>query len=95
VSVVISRFDAKSEITNKDIEQAVGEPIRQTFPSDYRVALDALNKGRPLVLDNHSKLATTIGAFARELAKIEPQPAGEEVKPTSFLGRLTGGSSKR
>jgi pilus assembly protein CpaE len=94
VSVVISRFDAKSEITNKDIEQAVGEPIRQTFPSDYRVALDALNKGRPLVLENHSKLATTIGVFARELAKIEAQPAAEEVKPTGFLGRLTG-SSKR
>jgi pilus assembly protein CpaE len=95
VSVVVSRFDQRSEITSKDIEHAVGEPIRQVFPSDYRVALDALNKGRPLVLDNHTKLATTIGVFARELAKLEPEAPLQEARSSGFLGRLTGGSGKR
>ena len=31
-----------------------------SFPSDYRLALQALNKGRPLALDNHNKLAASV-----------------------------------
>jgi len=91
VSVVISRFDSRSEISSKDIEAAVGERIRQTFPSDYRLALDALNKGRPLVMDNHTKLAATIHTFAKDLAKIAVEVQTDEPKSTGFLGRLTGG----
>jgi len=91
VSVVVSRFDSRSEISSKDIESAVGERIRQTFPSDYRLALDALNKGRPLVMDNHTKLAATIHTFAKDLAKIAVEVQTDEPKSTGFLGRLTGG----
>ena len=38
----------------------MGGPIAQVFPSDYRLALGALNVGRPLVLDNHNKLAASL-----------------------------------
>ena len=89
VSVVVSRFDSRSEISSKDIEAAVGERIRQTFPSDYRLALDALNKGRPLVLENHTKLAATIHSFAKDLAKIPTEVQPEEPKSGGFLSRLT------
>jgi pilus assembly protein CpaE len=66
VSVVISRFDAKSEITNKDIEQAVGEPIRQTFPSDYRVQLacspgNSRKSNRNLPLKKASRRVSWVG----------------------------------
>ena len=91
VSVVISRFDAKAEITNKDIQQAVGDPIRHTFPSDYRVALQALNRGRPLVLDNHTKLASSIQSFTRDLARLDSHHNTDaEVAPRGLLGRLAG-----
>src|SRR5204863_9775155 len=57
VSVVVSRFDKHSDIGANDIEQAVHAPLRFTFPSDYRLALQSLNAGRPFVLDGNSKLA--------------------------------------
>jgi pilus assembly protein CpaE len=90
VSVVVSRFDRTSEITAKDIDKAVGEAVKHTFPSDYRVALQALNQGRPLVLENHSKLAGSIQSFARGLARLEAEPETEPAR-SSIFGRLTGG----
>ena len=87
-SVVISRFDAKSEITDKDIQHAVGDPIRHTFPSDDRVALQALKKGRPLVLHNHTKLASSIQSFARDLAHLDGHTTDAEAAPRGLLGRL-------
>jgi pilus assembly protein CpaE len=93
VSVVVSRFDRSSEITSKDIDKAVGESVRHTFPSDYKAALQALNQGRPLVLENHSKLSTSIHSFARALARLDHIDEPELNRP-GLLGRLTGGSRK-
>jgi pilus assembly protein CpaE len=67
VSVVVSRFDKHSDIGTNDIEQAVHAPLRFTFPSDYRLALQALNSGRPFVLDGTSKLAASVVAFTKTL----------------------------
>ena len=47
VTVVVSRFDQVAEIGRKEIERVMGGPIAQMFPSDYRLALGALNVGRP------------------------------------------------
>jgi pilus assembly protein CpaE len=87
VSVVVSRFDRESEITRKDIERAVGEPVRQTFPSEYRTALNALNSGKPLVLSNHSKLSAAIDCYARSLSGITAQV--EHEGRAGLLGMLT------
>ena len=51
VKLAISRFDGESEISHKDVERVLGGAINYTFPSDYRVAVGALNKGEPLVAD--------------------------------------------
>ena len=93
VSVVVSRFDRTSEITSQDIDKAVGESVKFTFPSDYKVALQALNQGRPLVLENHSRLAASIHSFARGLARLEQTPESATARP-GLLGRLTGGGRK-
>jgi pilus assembly protein CpaE len=90
VSLVVSRFDRASEITHQDIERAVGEPIKQTLPSDYRVALEALNKGRPLVLENHSKLASSIKTFTQDLARLRNTKDEPPDPRPGLLGRLTG-----
>ena len=48
VSVVVSRADRLADIGHEDVERAVGSPVKHSFPSDYRRALQALNKGTPV-----------------------------------------------
>ncbi len=67
LSVVVSRYDSSSEIGQEDVERVLGSPVAHTFPSNYRLALEALNTGRPVVLDNHNKLASALTGFARRL----------------------------
>ena len=91
LSVVISRFDLESDIGQSDVERVLGSPISYTFPSNYRIALDALNAGRPLVLDNHNKLASSLSGFARGLVEAPEEPAPNK-RPSGggLFGRLTG-----
>ena len=72
VDVIINRFDRQAEIAQHDVEKVVGNAVKHLLPSDYRLALQALNKGRPLALDNHSKLAAAYKTFARALAGLDP-----------------------
>ncbi len=88
VAAVVSRFDHLAEIGEKDIERALGSPIADVFPSNYRIALEALNRGRPLVLDNHNKLASSLASFARSLPGHVPDDA-PPARSTGLLGRLT------
>jgi pilus assembly protein CpaE len=80
VTTIINRTDQQAEIGQRDVEKAVGGAIAHHFPSDYRRALTAMHKGRPLALDNHNQLSASMTALARELAGIEREkterPAG-------------------
>jgi pilus assembly protein CpaE len=79
LAVVISRSDRLAEIGHEDIERAVGVSVKHSFPSDYRRALQALNKGRPVTLENHNELSSSFLRFARSLtgmAKPEPERGG-------------------
>jgi pilus assembly protein CpaE len=80
VKVVISRYDRQSEIANEDVERVVGSPVKYTVPSDYRAALNALNKGRPIALDKDSKLAPAFQSLAFELAGIRAERPVEKEK---------------
>jgi pilus assembly protein CpaE len=91
VSVVLSRPDRLAEIGQDDLETAVGSPVKHVFPSDYRLAVGALNHGRPLVLDGKTPLASAFQSYARELSGVntasgEPTPK----KASGLLSRLTG-----
>jgi pilus assembly protein CpaE len=88
LSLVLTRTDRRAEIGHEDVQRAVGLEIRHTFPSDYRIALQAMNKGRPVVLDNHNQLSGAFASFARELAGIHASAAEEKVRSTSVFGRL-------
>jgi pilus assembly protein CpaE len=89
VRVVVSRFDKQSDISQADVERVVGVKVKHLVPSDYRLALQALNQGRPLALENHNKLAAAYRDLARDLAKLETE-APVKPEPTSIFGRLTG-----
>ena len=88
VSTVINRRDGSSEIAPRDVEKAVGGAIVHQFPSDYRLALTAMHKGRPLALDNHNQLSASFTALARELAGVAP--AKTERASGGFMGLLSG-----
>jgi pilus assembly protein CpaE len=93
LSLVLTRTDRRAEIGHDDVERTVGMDISYTFPSDYRLALTAMNKGRPMVLDNQNELARAFVAFARGLAGI---PAGEKIPKASasrLFGRLSPGKA--
>jgi pilus assembly protein CpaE len=89
VQVVVSRYDSVSEIAQEDIERVTGGSVRHTFPSNYRLAVEALNKGRPLVIENHNKLAASFVGFAKALAGVTSAAEPSETN-SSLLGRLTG-----
>jgi len=87
--VVVSRYDHQSEIGQDDVEKVLGTPVVHTFPSNYRIALEALNTGRPVVLDNHNKLAAALTDFARGLVDTpEERPATR--RQSGLFSRLTG-----
>lgn len=68
VGIVLSRYDKNAGIARDDMANVLGLSVTHMFPSDYRVAIEALNVGRPLVLENHSRLASSYVEFTRALA---------------------------
>ena len=91
VALAVSRYDPNAGIGQEDIERVVGAKIRHLLPSDYRVALEALNTGRPLALSNQTRLAGSLKLLARELANL-PAEAEPQTGSRSIFGRLTGRS---
>jgi len=92
VMTVINRTDRRSEINHQDVERAVGGVIAHQFPSDYRRALNAMNQGRPLALDNHNDLSASFKALAQELAGLKKhKPLAE--KSSGILGLFPGRKS--
>ena len=87
VTVVLSRSDRQADIGFEDVEKAVGSRVAHTFPSDYRAALQALNRGRPIALDNHNDLSSSFRRFANKLAGVKIERTAP--KSVGLLGRLT------
>ena len=79
---MVSRADRLADIGHEDVERAVGSPVKHSFPSDYRRALQALNKGTPVTVENHNELAGSFTKFARALAGVE-KPAKDKPKPAA------------
>lgn len=88
VRLAINRYDADAEIGRKDVERVMGGPVSYTLPSDYRASLAALNKGEPLIMQNHTRLAAAIEDVARDLAGLTPSP--RESSRGGFFSRLGG-----
>jgi pilus assembly protein CpaE len=51
VKAVMNRFDRRADIAHADVERVIGDSVKHLIPSDYRVAIEALNLGRPVALD--------------------------------------------
>jgi septum formation inhibitor-activating ATPase MinD len=66
----------------------MGMRVTATLPSDYRLALQALNKGRPLAMEDHSKLSDAYRELADHLAGIERQEGAS--RGGGIFGKLLG-----
>lgn len=89
VDAVVMRYDPRADIAQEDIERVVGLPVWALLPSDYRKVIAAANAGRPLVSDNHSRLAASVQQFAERLASM-PAPGDAARKAAPKTGRLGG-----
>lgn len=89
VNVVMTRYNDDADIRQQDVERVVGRPVSYVFPNNYQVALASQSKGHPLVLDNHTKLASAITGFTRSLANI-PAERMQQQKSSGLLSLISG-----
>jgi pilus assembly protein CpaE len=89
VKLIVARHDRQAEIGVDDVGRVVGLPVSYIVPSDYRLALQALNRGRPLALDKEGKLTSVFQGIAYDLAGVRA-PAPAEPSRGGLLGRITG-----
>lgn len=87
VKLALSRLDPSADISRQDVERVLGGPVKYTFPSDYRTSLGALNRGEPLILQNHSSLAFSFEEFARDVADLPAKPP--EPQKSGLFGRFS------
>lgn len=90
VDAVVTRYDSRADIAQEDIERVVGLPVWAVLPSDYRKVIAAANAGRPLVSDNHSRLAASVQQFAARLGGAPAAGEAAPKKPAAKTGRLGG-----
>ena len=90
VKLAICRHDAESEIQTSDVERVLGGRISYTFPSDYRTAVAALNRGEPLAVSATGRLAGSFDTAARDLAGVGPEKFREPAARSGLLARLGG-----
>jgi len=90
IRVVLTRYDKQAEISQEDVERVIGLGVKHAVPSDYRAALQALNKGRPLALDAGNRLSDAFTSIASDLSGVRPETAADAPKAGSIFGRITG-----
>jgi pilus assembly protein CpaE len=79
VRVLLNRAAEPYPIPPKQIEGALGHPIHQTFPSDYKTVSTALNSGVPLALTGNSDIAAQFDHFTRRI--LDPEAGMSASQP--------------
>ena len=89
LNLVLTRTDRRAEIGLDDVERTVGLEIAHMIPNDYRLAVQAMNKGRPIVLDGPNELTTAFKGLAKNLAGVSDGKKEQAVRTGSLFGRLS------
>ena len=77
VRVLINR-DMEGNITTNDVENILGKPIWARIPSDYFLAVNALNKGLPFVISSpKSKMSLAFDEIAEKITTGKDTPASD------------------
>jgi pilus assembly protein CpaE len=70
ISIVVNRYEKRTEVSPKDMEEVLGRKASWLIPNDYFTTMNAINKGQPLsaiagradVTKNFTKLAQGLSA---------------------------------
>lgn len=88
VKVVLNRATLELGIGPGDVERSLGVSLVSQLPSDGRVVVGAVNKGKPFVLNNpQSRVADSLRQLARKVVSPE-QNSGGAKKGRRLLGGL-------
>lgn len=71
VKLILNRDNSRDEIDGREIRKALNQPIFWRLPNNYNSAIQAINKGKPIVWVNHSGLATSYRKLAQELTGVK------------------------
>jgi pilus assembly protein CpaE len=66
--VVVNRFNGKSLIGLKDIEETLGIEVYWTLANDFDTVITSISAGQPLVIQGSSRYAKELTALARDIA---------------------------
>jgi pilus assembly protein CpaE len=86
VRILLNRAAEPYPIPPAQLQQALGQPIFHTFPSDYKAVSTALNSGVPLALAGNTEIASQFDAFIRRI--ITPKVEATEPAPVSRRSSL-------
>jgi pilus assembly protein CpaE len=86
IALLVNRSDRHSDISMADIEKAVNARVKHVFPSEYKPALTAANKGEPLARSTDGRLAGSFHELVRVLTGAQ-KAAPED--STRMFGWLT------
>jgi pilus assembly protein CpaE len=82
IRLILNRDNSRDEITEKEITKALNHAVYFRLPNNYSAAIQAINKGKPIIEVNHSSLANAYRQLTQELTGIVP------IKPRHGFTRL-------
>ncbi len=68
--LILNRGDSRDEINEREITRALNQPIYWRLPNNYAAAIQAINKGRPIVEVNHTGLAASYRKLTQDLTGV-------------------------
>jgi pilus assembly protein CpaE len=89
VKVVVSRADAKEEVSLKQAREALGVPVFWRIPNDYPTVLSSINEGTPFVLSSpRTEIARSIRQLGEKLSHGPETRSKAKAESTSLLRRV-------
>ncbi len=68
--LILNRDDSRDEINEREITRALNHPIYWRLPNNYSAAMQAINKGLPIIEVNHSSLSASYRKLAHSLTGV-------------------------
>lgn len=91
--LVVNRFNPKSLVQLRDLEEALGMEVYWTLMNDFQTVIQAISTGQPLVLHGNSRYAAQLRDLARDIAYGPGDAeAGKSSLVERFLSRFRTGS---
>jgi len=84
--LILNRANSRDEITDREITRALNHPIYFRLPNNYNTAIQAINKGKPIIEVDHSSLATGYRHLTQQLTGVAFQKSRRAFSNLFFLG---------